>query len=600
MKQKKTTSLRGQHWRAVVARGMIGAFATAVSHAEVDQEWDSIVVSALRTPRQASDIASSVAVFDAREWEKRGLFQLRDALNESPGVISTSTGGQTGALGSVFIRGTNTAYSQLVVDGIRLSDSTNPLGNMLGAARSFDLGRVEVLRGAQGAAYGGESIGGVLWLETARGSGKPQGTLFAEVGSFDSFSTGIRYQGEKNNGSYFLSSSMEETNNDSPHEEFHQGNAALRLEQKINKDWQAGLSFRGVDAYYNNQGNSEDRVDGSLFTIHLNGQLRPDWKTSFIGGFHQEMYDSDSSYGNYGTDMRAINLLLDHEWSLRDNWVLLGGVFGHRSDFVNTLGTDQTRDRYGLHLGVDWETMKHWKNYVAWRWEDYDAYGEESTWRIGSCYEIDATQTMIRSGVGSSFRAPTYLDLFGSSFGEGNPSLQAESSMGWDFGIEQSLTENHVLLLTMFQNSIEDRINSFAQPRPINLAGNVHTQGLETGLSGNFLDSVLQYRLAWTYLPSGLSEQPRHHINAGLDWQATDRFLLGIGLNVLSDHSWGGAPIEAYAVGRIHASYQATETIRLHARWENFTDESYLLSYFYGQAIRAAGSAIYGGITMTW
>lgn len=600
MKQKKTTSRRGLRWRVVAARGMIGIFATAESHAEVDQEWDSIVVSALRSPRQASDIASSVAVFDAREWEKRGLLQLRDALNESPGVISTSTGGQTGALGSVFIRGTNTAYSQLVVDGMRLSDSTTPLGNMLGAARSFDLGRVEVLRGAQGAAYGGESIGGVLWLETARGSGKPQGTLFTEAGSFNSFSTAMRHEGEINAGSYFLSGSYEETDNDSPQEGFHQGSSALRLEQAVNQDWRAGMTFRGVDAYYNNQGNSEDRLDGSLVTINGNGQLRPDWKTSFIGGFHQEFYDSDSSFGNYGTDMRAINLLHDHEWSLRDNLVLLGGVFAHRSDFRNTIGTDQTRDRYGLHLGVEWETARQWKNYAAWRWEDYDAYGEESTWRIGSSYEIDATRTIIRSGLGSSFRAPTYLDLFGSSFGKGNPDLRAESSLGWDFGIEQKVTENHGLLLTIFHNTIENRINSFAQPLPINRAGNVDTEGMEAGINGKFLDKVLQYRLAWTYLPSSLSEQPRHHVNAGLDWLASDRLLMGIGLNALSDHSWGGSTIESYAVGRLHASYQCNENIRLHARWENFTNESYFLSYFYGQAIQAAGSAIYGGITLTW
>jgi outer membrane cobalamin receptor len=600
MKKKKTTSRRGLRWRAVVARGIIGTLATTVGHAEIDEELESIVVSALRSPRQASDVASSVAVFDPRDWEKRGLLQLRDALNESPGVISTSTGGQTGALGSVFIRGTNTAYSQLVVDGMRLSDSTTPLGNMLGAARSFDLGRVEILRGAQGAAYGGESIGGVIWLETARGSGQPSGTLFAETGSFDTYHTAMRYQGERNGLSYFLSGAYEETDNDGPQEQFHQGSAAVRLEQTINKQWLAGLTFRGVDAYYNNRGNSGDKLDGSLVTMYLNGQIQPQWKTGFIAGYHQELYDSNSSFGNYGTDMRATNVLHDHEWNVRDNLILLGGIFAHRSDFRNTIGTDQTRDRYGIHLGAEWETIKQWKNYAAWRWEDYDAYGEESTWRIGSAYQVDSTRTTIRTGMGSSFRAPTYLDLFGSSFGAGNPDLRAESSVGWDFGVEQKITEDHTVLLTIFHNNIEDRIDSFAKPRPINLAGENHTEGLEAGLSGSFLDKVLQYRLAWTYLPRSLSEQPRHHVNAGIDCQASERLLLGIGLNALSDHSWGGSAIESYAVGRLHASYQWTENIRLHARWENFTDESYRLSDFFGDPIPAAGSAIYAGITMNW
>lgn len=600
MKQKNTTSRRGLCWRAFVARGIIGTLATATCHAEVDEELEGIVVSALRTPRQARDVASTVTVFDPRDWEKRGLLQLRDALNESPGVIATSTGGQTGALGSVFIRGTNTAYSQLVVDGMRLSDSTTPLGNMLGAARSFDLGRVEVLRGAQGAAYGGESIGGVLWLETARGTGAPNGTLFAEAGSFDSISTAMRYQGEHNGLSYFLSGAYEETENDGPQQEFHQGSAAMRLEQKINRDWLAGLTFRGVDAYYNNLGNSDDRLDGSLVTVYLNGQMKPGWKTSVIGGFHQEFYDSDASFGNYGTDMRATNLINDHEWRLRDDLVLLGGVFAHRSDFRNTLGTSAQRDRYGLHLGAEWETLSHWKNYAAWRWEDYDAYGEESTWRVGSAYELTRTGTMLRAGIGSSFRTPTFLDLFGSSFGAGNPDLKAESSLGWDFGIEQKITDDHRVIVTVFHNDIEDRINSFASPRPENLPGSVQTDGVETAVNGRFFNDAVSYRVAWTYLSRSLSDQPRHHVNAGIDWQATDKLLVGMGVNALSDHSWGGSPIDSYMVGRLHASYQISEAIRLHARWENLTDEDYLLSHFSGDRVAAAGSALYGGITLDW
>jgi outer membrane receptor protein involved in Fe transport len=89
-------------------------------------------------------------------------------------------------------------------------------------------------------------------------------------------------------------------------------------------------------------------------------------------------------------------------------------------------------------------------------------------------------------------------------------------------------------------------------------------------------------------------------VNAGLDWQASEKLLLGIGLHSLSDHSWGGSPIESYAVGRLHAGYQLRENIRLHARWENFTDEDYLLSDFFGDPIPAAGSAMYAGITVDW
>jgi vitamin B12 transporter len=599
MNRKHTTSRRGLRWRAVVARGTLAFCAAGHARAEVESELDAIVVSAMRGVREAGDVSSAVSVFDPRDWEKRGLLQLRDALNESPGVIATSTGGQTGALGSVFIRGTNTAYSQLVVDGMRLSDSTTQLGSMLAASRVFDLGRVEILRGAQGAMYGGESIGGVLWMETARGAGEARGTWFAEAGSFDSFNTALRYEGEHRGLSYFLSAGYEETANDGPMQDFHQGSAAMRFEQRINDSWQAGITYRGVDAFYQARGQSEDSLEASLVTVYLNGQVHRDWKTTLHAGFHQEMYDSESLYG-FGTDLRAWSLSNDHEWRVSESLVLMGGVFAHRSDYENTYGTAAARDRYGVHIGLEWESVSDWKHHAALRWEDYDAYGDEMTWRVGTAYHHKATGTILRAGVGSSFKAPSYLDLFGSVYGAGNPDLKAESSLGWDIGIEQNIGEHHRVVVTVFHNAIEDRIDSFAVPMPVNLPGETHSQGVEVSLQGNLFDEVMRYRIAYTYLPRSMSGHPRHHAHAGLEYQATEKLLLGIGLHALSDHSWGGSDIDGYAVGRLHASYQLRETIRLHARWENFTNESYLLSDFYGDAVPAAGSAVFAGVTLEW
>ncbi len=608
MKYEKSTSWRGLCWRAVVARSILALSSLSLAHAATDavpeseseSDLDQIIVSALRMPRNARDVASTVSVFSPRDWEKRGITQLRQGLNEAPGVIATSTGGQTGAIGSVFIRGTNTAYSQLVVDGMRLSDSTTQLGNMLSAARTFDLGRVEVLRGAQGAAYGGESIGGVLWLETARGRGEPRGTLLAEAGSFGSYQTAARHQGQLGGLSYFLSGSYEETQNDAPNQEFHQGNMALRLEQSLHPDWQLGVTYRGIDGFFNNLGNSDDRTDASLVTAYLNGKIREDWKTYLLAGYHQEFYDSDSSFGNYGTDMRATSLVNDHEIAITDSLTLIGGVFAHRSDFVNTIGTDAARDRYGLHLGAEWQSHETWRHFAAMRWEDYDAYGQETTWRIGSAYEIRSTQTTFRSGIGSSFRAPSYLDLFGSAFGNGNPNLRAESSVGWDVGIEQIIAKKHRAQIVAFQNHIADRIDSFAKPRPRNLDQDTRTEGIELALQGRFFADQWQYRLAYTRLLRSLSDHPEHSLQASLDWQVTEKWLVGSGLQSLSSHSWGGTELDGYMIARLHTSYQLRPDLRVHARWENLADASYLLSNFFGTPIPGAGSGVFAGLTWDW
>jgi vitamin B12 transporter len=591
------TPLRGTRRSAIALLALI---VHSTSSAEESRtELEPLIVSALRTPQEASTVTSAVSVLDPDALQNQGILQIREALNTSPGVISTSTGGQTGAVGSLFIRGTSTAYSQVVVDGMRLSDSTSPLGNMLSASRIYDLGTIEVLRGPQGAVYGGESIGGVLWMETGFGKGTPSGSASFETGSFNSLATHAIAQGEVGKLSYFLAGGYEETDNDAPNQEFDQRNAALRAEARVSEVWTIGTTFRGVDSYFNNSGASDDHLDAALGTIYANGRISDRWTARFLAGYQQEFYDSDSTFGNYGTDMRAASISTDHEITISERLRLLAGAYVHRSDFQNTIGTDENRDRYGIHSALEWDIIDDLTATAALRWEDYDAYGDELTWRLGSIYTFQATATSLRGGIGSSFRSPSYLDLFGSSFGAGNPNLKAESATGWDLGVEQKLGASHALELTWFHNDITDQIQAFPTP-PVNVPGDSTTEGLELGFRGTTFDDALNYRLAWTYLRESLSDQPRNAATASIDWKATDKALIGIGATHLSSHSWGGAPLDGYTVARIHGSYQITDSIKLHARVENVLDETYELSSFFGTTIPGAGTGVYAGVTVDW
>jgi vitamin B12 transporter len=599
---------RGLSRSAIALLALLVPFSATAEEATTTQEpataenvnpLEPLVVSALRMPQDPAKVTSSVTVLDPDALQNEGLYQLRETLNQSPGVISTSTGGQTGALGSLFIRGTTTAYSQIVVDGVRLGDASTPLGNFLSASRTYDVGRIEVLRGPQGAIYGGESIGGVLWLETPRGVGAPGGSVTVEAGSFHSLDTHATLQGRVGELSYFLGGGYQETDNDTAEQDFHQGNVALRLEGKLSDVWTVGTTYRGVDAYYNNLGNSDDHLDGSLVTLYAVGEISKVWTARFLAGYQQESYDSDSSFGNYGTDLNAGSFSTDQEITLAENLRLLAGAYVHQSSFENTIGTDETRDRYGLHAVLEWDIVENFTATAAVRWEDYDAYGDETTWRVGSIYQIAASRTSVRGGIGSSFRAPSFLDLFGSSFGAGNPNLDAESSLGWDLGIGQEIGAHHLLEVTWFDNRISDQIQSNPTP-PVNLSGDTSTNGLEVGIRGSWLENALNYRLAWTYLHESLSDQPRNAVTTSIDWAPADKVLVGIGATGLSDHSWGGDPLDGYIVTRLYGSYQLTEAVKLHARVENALNEDYQLGSFFGSTVQGAGSGVYAGITVDW
>ena len=591
---------RGNSCRALALAALLLPVSAS---AEVENELSPLVVSALRIPQAASSVTSAVTVLDPQELQSRGLLQLRDALNESPGVISTSTGGETGALGALFIRGTTLSYSQMVIDGMRLGDASSSLGNMLSAGRVYDIGRLEVLRGPQGALYGGESIGGVLWMETTRGSGKPHSSITGEAGSFDSYALNAMHQGEVGNLSYFLSAGYEETANDAPSQSFHQGRAALRVEGKINSTWTLGTTFRGFDAYYENGGASDERVEAQLATLQATGVISDRWTARIQLGFQQEYYDSDSAWGNYGTDMRATSLATDQTIVINDQLRLLANAFYHHGSYQNTIGTDQSRDRYGLGAALEWTPITELTTSAALRWEDYDAYGSELTWRLGSAYHFAKAGTTLRGGVGTSFHSPTYLDLFGSSFGAGNPNLAAESALGWDLGLAQQLSAHHQLEVTWFKNQIENQIQRTPTP-PVNLGGTTTTEGLEVGLRGAWLERTVEYRVAWTLLNKSMAEQPHNAVNASIDWKPTPPSMIGIGLSHLSDHSWGFSPIDAYTLVRVYGSYQLTANLKLHARVENVFNQDYELyrpnSPWGGPTVKGAGTGVYTGLTFDW
>ncbi len=604
------TPLRGSHRSAIALLALLAHSSTLAE--EPADPLEELIVSALRVPRPASTVTSAVTVLDPEALQNQGILQLRDALNAAPGVISTSTGGQTGALSSLFIRGTKTADSQVVIDGMRLSDSSTPLGNILSGGRVSDVGSIEVLRGPQGAIYGGESIGGVLWMETPRGTGDPRGAATFEAGSFQSIAANAMFQGETGKLSYFLSGGYEETENDGPDEDFHQGSTALRVEGRIDSVWTVGTTFRAFDSFYDDHGASENRVDSSLATLYATGVISDRWTARLLAGYQQEFYDNDSAYGNYGTDTRAGSISTDHEITLAENLRLLAGGFFHHDSFQVTDGVDEGGDRYGIHSALEWEPVESLTTTAAFRWENYDSYGDEFTWRLGSIYQLEKSGTSFRAGLGRSFRAPSYNDLFyNTDLGYfkyvANPELEAQTSIGWDIGIEQKIGDHHTLEATWFSNRIEDAIESYANPSgdfttytAANLPGTTTTDGLELGIRGSWLENTLSYRLAWTYLHESLSDQPKNAASASLDWKPSAKSLIGIGATHLSDHSWGGDPLASHTVARIYGFYQVTDKVKLHARLENAFDESYELSSFYGTTIQGSGSGLYAGITVDW
>jgi outer membrane receptor for ferrienterochelin and colicins len=126
---------------------------------------DQIVVTATRTPGLIRDEPLRVEAVPADEIEENLTVQpgnLTSLLNELPGVRVQSAAPGLGGAG-LQLRGMPTRHTLVLTDGLPLL-GTEPDGFGLLQTPPLDLARVEVIKGAASALYGGGALGGVLNL----------------------------------------------------------------------------------------------------------------------------------------------------------------------------------------------------------------------------------------------------------------------------------------------------------------------------------------------------------------------------------------------------------------------------------------------------
>ena len=115
---------------------------------------------------------------------------LPDALKDVLRLNVVQTGGPGGTT-SVFIRGANSNRTKVFIDGI---DATDPATGTFNFEHilTWDIDRVEVVRGPQSGLYGADAIGGVINIITKKESGPGQFTGSLEGGTFGTFNQNAR------------------------------------------------------------------------------------------------------------------------------------------------------------------------------------------------------------------------------------------------------------------------------------------------------------------------------------------------------------------------------------------------------------------------
>ena len=145
------------------------------------------VVTASRIDEDSLQSMSSIAVVTAAQFQQQGYRTIPEALANTPGVMVQKT---THGHGSPFIRGFTGRQNLLLVDGIRINNSTYRSGPVQywNTVNGFSMDRLELVRGQGSVQYGSDALGGTMNILTAG-----TGFLDADPGWFHRGSAQYRF-----------------------------------------------------------------------------------------------------------------------------------------------------------------------------------------------------------------------------------------------------------------------------------------------------------------------------------------------------------------------------------------------------------------------
>jgi vitamin B12 transporter len=116
-------------WKSsLIVLGLLGIVVPPVSRADEPVRAGEVVVTASRTPEPAEAAASSITVISRKEIEQKQYRTVFDALRDVVGLDAVRSGGP-GSLSSVFLRGTKSEHTLVLVDGTRNDPSSAGRGS---------------------------------------------------------------------------------------------------------------------------------------------------------------------------------------------------------------------------------------------------------------------------------------------------------------------------------------------------------------------------------------------------------------------------------------------------------------------------------------
>lgn len=573
---------------------------------------DVIVVTADRIKSNLDKSSSDVRIISADEIKMSASRSLPEILARESD-LSVVNSGPSGSSASLFLRGTDSSHTLVVLDGIVMNDPSNP-------NRQFDIGklslnnieRIEILKGSQGLAYGSNAIGGVIVITSKKAkSEKASGESYFDVGSYKTVNaaTNVQKKFDFSNLSFGIdymntqgySVANEKKNPFAEKDGARRISLNLGANTNISESYLLDLNLR----YAHNQadldkgggaGNDDPNDTQKEEELYSKIQLTKNWeagnaqtKFSFNHAKHyrllEVLYDAQHPVSSRAVSRGEINSLnANHTYYLNDYLTQnLNLEFSHEKDQSSHF--NQNLSGFLYH---QYEQPTNIFNFGI-RLDHNRVFNDHITYKVAAGQKFQ--DSLLKLSFSTGFRAPSLNQLYDPTYG--NKNLTPETSKSLDLSLEQNWSKKFKSSTTLFYTKIYNRF-SYDPVTFINLnRGEAEIMGVEEKMDLKW-SKQLNQTLAATFLKARdlslgqkLARRPDINLKNIFDFYLSDKHLAScevtyIGKRADVDNLGNPVQMNSYLISDVGYRYLLNEKSEYFLKIKNLFNTEYEEIFGYG------------------
>ena len=434
-----------------------------------------VVVSASKVPKPANSLTQAVTVLSGDDLRARGVARVSDALREVPGAALVQTGSY-GAVTSLFLRGGESRYTKVLIDGVPVNAS----GGFFDFSHltTDNIDRIEIVRGPASVLYGADAVSGIVQIFTRRGSSDPRASIGARGGTYHSVDIDADAAGPTPLGGFSLGAGRHSTNGILPfNNEYQNGtlSSALTLARGAAGEARLSARYTAAEFHYPTDFAGQPVDSNSYRTQHrltvgfdaarsLNSiiqarflagsndvsDLTEDIAVPFGGTTPEHSAFKSRGYRRSAEGRLAFFLPTDATITVgavyereHENSSAGSGAVGGPT--VQTDSFDASRRNVAYYSELLGNLTERLSYTLSGRLDDNSDYDRFGTYRIGANAEL-LPALRLRASVSTAFNAPAFSQLRPTLYTVGSPNLRPERIRSAEIGAITSFRPDLVQL----------------------------------------------------------------------------------------------------------------------------------------------------------